>query len=62
MRLPRKLTHQVAAGLSTKRRSRFAGPALMLVALLLTGGIYAMFAPANADEQGSQADDVAAGR
>ncbi|MGN6781818.1 MAG: cytochrome bc1 complex diheme cytochrome c subunit [Marmoricola sp.] len=56
------LTQRLSAGLSTRRRSRFAGPAVLLIALLLTGGTYAMFAPANADPQGSHADDVAKGR
>jgi ubiquinol-cytochrome c reductase cytochrome c subunit len=33
-----------------------------VIGLLLTGGLYAMFAPANADQKTSDADDVAKGR
>lgn len=48
--------------ISRKRRSRLAGASVLLTALLLTGGAYAMFAPANADSAGATADDVAKGR
>jgi len=48
--------------ISRKRRSRFAGPLVLLIGLLLTGGLYAAFAPANADQSGPSADDVAKGR
>lgn len=48
--------------ISAKRRSRFAGPLVLLIALLLTGGLYAMFAPANADSATASSDQVAKGR
>ena len=48
--------------ISRKRRSRFAGPLVLLIGLLLTGGLYAAFAPANADQSGPSASDVAKGR
>jgi ubiquinol-cytochrome c reductase cytochrome c subunit len=48
--------------ISRKRRSRFAGPLVLLIGLLLTGGLYAMFAPANADQSGPTSADVAKGR
>lgn len=49
--------------ISQKRRSRFAGPLVLLIGLLLTGGLYAAFAPANADNtSGPSADDIAQGR
>ena len=49
--------------ISQKRRSRFAGPVVLLIGLLLTGGLYAAFAPANADNNsGPSADEVAKGR
>lgn len=49
--------------ISQKRRSRFAGPLVLLIGLLLTGGLYAAFAPANADNNsGPSADEIAKGR
>jgi ubiquinol-cytochrome c reductase cytochrome c subunit len=58
----RLLSNKISARISRRRRSRYAGPAVLLVGLLLTGGLYAMFAPANADQKTSDADDVAKGR
>ncbi len=49
------------ARLSAKRRSRYAGPVVMLLALLMTGGAYAALSPASA-ESAVSADDVAKGR
>lgn len=60
--LTRKIPRKVSAGISAKRRSPFAAPAVLLLALLMTGGLYAMFAPANADTKANAADDVAKGR
>jgi ubiquinol-cytochrome c reductase cytochrome c subunit len=48
--------------LSANRRSRFAGPVVLLLALLVTGGFYAMFAPAQAEDSAASADDVTKGR
>ena len=49
--------------ISRKRRSRFAGPAVLLSALLLTGGLYAALAPANASETNTAtAGDAARGQ
>lgn len=48
--------------LSRKRRSRLAAPAVLLAGLMLTGGLYAVFAPANAHEATSDAEQVAAGK
>jgi ubiquinol-cytochrome c reductase cytochrome c subunit len=58
----RLLSDKLSARISRKRRSRLAGPAVLLLGLLLTGGLYAMFAPANAGARTSDADDVAKGR
>jgi ubiquinol-cytochrome c reductase cytochrome c subunit len=48
--------------LSAKRRSRFAGPVVLLLGLLLTGGFYAALSPATAEDSASSTDDVAEGR
>jgi ubiquinol-cytochrome c reductase cytochrome c subunit len=58
----RLLSHKISARISRKRRSRFAGPAVLVIGLLLTGGLYALLAPASADTKTSDADDVAKGR
>lgn len=48
--------------ISRKRRSRFAGPAVLLAALLMTGGLYAALAPASADSSSATSSaDVARG-
>ena len=47
----RLLSKKISARISRKRRSRYAGPAVLVIGLLLTGGLYAMFAPANADQK-----------
>jgi ubiquinol-cytochrome c reductase cytochrome c subunit len=52
----------LTARLSAKRRSRFAGPVVLLFALLVTGGSYALLAPAQAQNSAASADDVAKGR
>jgi ubiquinol-cytochrome c reductase cytochrome c subunit len=48
--------------LSAQRRSRFAGPVVMLLALLVTGGFYTLLSPAQAEDSASSTDDVAKGR
>jgi ubiquinol-cytochrome c reductase cytochrome c subunit len=52
----------LTARLSAKRRSRFAGPVVMLLALLVTGGFYTLLSPAQAEDSASSTDDVAKGR
>ncbi len=54
---------RLSARLSATRRSRYAGPFVLLLALLFTGGLYQMLAPAQA-EQSLAADEqsIAAGR
>ncbi|WP_310963136.1 cytochrome bc1 complex diheme cytochrome c subunit [Nocardioides terrisoli] len=58
----RLLSDKISARISSKRRSRLAGPAVILLGLLLTGGLYAMFAPANGAASTANSDDVAKGR
>lgn len=63
MRILSKATRQLAGGISRQRRRRMAGPAVLLVALMLTGGLWAVFSPAQADtNKANDADQVAAGR
>ena len=52
----------LTARLSARRRSRVAGPLVMLLALLVTGGVYTLFSPAQAEDTASSTDDVAKGR
>jgi len=52
----------IAASLSARRRSRLAGPVVLLLGLLLTGGLFAMFSPAQAEDQAASTDDIAKGR
>lgn len=52
----------LTARISRKRRSRFAGPAVLLIALLLTGGLYAVLAPANAETSSPTSADIARGQ
>jgi ubiquinol-cytochrome c reductase cytochrome c subunit len=52
----------LTARLAARRRSRLAGPIVLLLGLLLTGGAYALLAPAQATSTGSDTDDVAKGR
>lgn len=53
---------RLTARLSTRRRSHYAAPVVLLLALVVTGGAYALFSPANADSTSSSTDDIAAGR
>ena len=48
--------------LSTRRRSRWAGPAVLLAGLLMTGGLFAIFAPAQATKNESDVDQIARGK
>ena len=53
--LTRKLSTGLSGSLSARRRSRFAAPVVLLLGLLVSGGAYAAFAPADAS-QGTTAD------
>jgi ubiquinol-cytochrome c reductase cytochrome c subunit len=57
----RLLTRKISARLSTRRRSRFAAPAVLIVGLLATGGVYMAFSPADAQD-GASTDQIKAGR
>jgi ubiquinol-cytochrome c reductase cytochrome c subunit len=48
--------------LSTRRRHRFAGMAVLLLGLVVVGGLYATFAPRSAVADESSARDIEAGR
>jgi ubiquinol-cytochrome c reductase cytochrome c subunit len=52
----------LTARLAARRRSRLAGPLVLLLGLVLTGAGYALLSPAQAESTGSDTDDVAAGR
>ncbi len=52
----------LTARLSAKRRSPFAGVAVVLLGLLLTGGAYAVLSPASADTSTTDQATVAKGR
>jgi ubiquinol-cytochrome c reductase cytochrome c subunit len=57
-----RLVSTAAGKLSRLRRRRWAGVAVVLVALGLTGGAYTAFSPASADETQSNAELIAEGR
>jgi ubiquinol-cytochrome c reductase cytochrome c subunit len=52
----------LTARLSAKRRSRFAGPVVLLFALLMTGGFYTLLSPATAEDSAASTEDIAKGR
>jgi ubiquinol-cytochrome c reductase cytochrome c subunit len=55
---------RLTARLSERRRSRFAAPVVLLLALLATGGLYTALSPASAEDtsSSSSADQIAKGR
>jgi ubiquinol-cytochrome c reductase cytochrome c subunit len=57
-----RLLNRSAGRLSRHRRGPLAGLVVVLFGLLVSGGLYAAFAPASADETTSQADLVQEGR
>src|SRR6478735_5377223 len=61
LRIFQRTTGRVAGSLSRRRRSRFAAPAVLLIGLLATGGVYAAFTPADAARQ-DDASEVAKGK
>ena len=66
MRLPSRRSPRGTTGLWTRlsraRRSRVAAPLVLLLALLMTGGMYALLSPATAQTRTDDADQVAKGR
>ncbi len=56
-----RTTGRVAGTISRRRRSRFAAPAVLLIGLLATGGVYAALSPAGAAKQ-DDASEVAKGK
>ena len=58
----RLITRKISARLSTRRRSRFAAPAVLVAALLASGGLYWTLAPAEASRTSNDAATIAKGR
>jgi ubiquinol-cytochrome c reductase cytochrome c subunit len=58
----RLLTRKISARLSTRRRSRYAAPAVLAAALLASGGLYMVVAPANANKSADDAATIAEGK
>ncbi|WP_245155868.1 c-type cytochrome [Nocardioides sp. 503] len=57
-----RLLNRTAGRISRHRRGRLAGVVMLMVGLVLTGGLYTVFAPAQADSSESDAALVAEGR
>lgn len=57
-----RLLNRTAGRLSRHRRGPLAGLAVLLLGLLMTGGLYAAFSPAQAETQASQTEQVAKGK
>ncbi len=57
-----RFLNRTARRASRYRRSRLAGALLILVALVVTGGLYTAFAPAQADEAKTESELIAEGR
>ena len=62
MRLTSRILHRTAGRLSAGRRSRLAAPLVLLLALVVTGGMYAALSPATAQSKSADEDMVAKGR
>jgi ubiquinol-cytochrome c reductase cytochrome c subunit len=58
----RLITRKISARLSTRRRSRFAAPAVLIVGLLGSAGLYTALAPADASKAADDASTIAAGK
>jgi ubiquinol-cytochrome c reductase cytochrome c subunit len=58
----RLITRKISARLSTRRRSRYAAPAVLVAALLTAGGLYVTLAPADATKTTDDASTIAQGR
>jgi ubiquinol-cytochrome c reductase cytochrome c subunit len=57
-----RLLNRSAGRLSRHRRGPLAGLVVLLLGLLLTGGLYTAFAPAQADETAGSEEQIAKGR
>ena len=57
----RLITRKISARLSTRRRSRYAAPAVLVAALLASGGLYYALSPAEAAKS-ADASTIAEGR
>ena len=57
-----RLLNRSAGRISRHRRGPLAGLAVVLIGLLMTGGLYTVFAPAQAEQAESDAEMVAKGR
>ncbi len=57
-----RLLNRSAGRISRHRRGPLAGFVVLLLGLLLTGGLYAAFSPAQAEQTTSSADQIAKGR
>ena len=62
VRLTQKLGGRISGRLSAHRRSRLAGPVVLLLALVLTGGMVSFLSPATANQKTADEDLVAQGR
>jgi ubiquinol-cytochrome c reductase cytochrome c subunit len=58
----RLLTRKISARLSTRRRSRYAAPAVLVAGLLASAGLYTALAPANASQTTDDAATIAKGK
>jgi ubiquinol-cytochrome c reductase cytochrome c subunit len=58
----RLLTRKLTARLSTRRRSRYAAPAVLIAGLLASAGLYTALAPANASKTTDDTSSIAKGR
>ena len=58
----RLITRKISARLSARRRSRYAAPAVLVAALLASGGLYMTLAPADATKATDDAATIAKGK
>jgi len=58
----RLITRKISARLSTRRRSRYAAPAVLVAGLLASGGLYVALAPADATGKTDDASTIEQGR
>jgi ubiquinol-cytochrome c reductase cytochrome c subunit len=58
----RLITRKISARLSTRRRSRYAGPAVLVAGLLASGGLYLALSPADATKAQDDAATIAQGK
>jgi len=56
------VTSRITARISRARRNRFSGVAVIVLGLLLAGGMFAMFSPAQGAKKADDADAIAKGR